>query len=399
MKPRLAAKGHASKEFVSPRTLIDALRNSVARQGDTTIFRVERPCPALVDNVVPPPLPLDQWTSWTLKEAVEEIENVAKALIKFGFRRFDSLNVWGFNSPEWVMCIYAAAYAGGKIAGIYPSDTKDTAAYKVIHSNSGAVIVDDDKKVKKLVSGLEEVTRELGVGVPNIKCFVAWMHEPAENTNVALPSDLRVPYFSWAKFVERGKASSLDGTLEEIREATEPGHCAGLIYTSGTTGQPKAVMTSHDSNIYTSATVLDVLMQSTGLASTDSSQSRVLSYLPLSHVAGMMVDAVVPLLTPDLAKGHTIVHFARPYDLKVGALKDRLISARPTIFLGVPLVWEKIADKIRVMGAQTKGTKKCIATWAKGLGLKHAKNMQIGGSGRYSAVSYKNLTLPTNREV
>eukprot|EP00812_Abedinium_dasypus_P012485 NODE_599_length_1454_cov_184.388134.p1 GENE.NODE_599_length_1454_cov_184.388134~~NODE_599_length_1454_cov_184.388134.p1 ORF type:complete len:458 (-),score=156.87 NODE_599_length_1454_cov_184.388134:79-1404(-) len=97
-----------------------------------------------------------------------------------------------------------------------------------------------------------------------------------------------------------------------------------------------------------------------------------------------MVDAMVPLTAPDVAKGHVVVHFARPYDLKVAAIKDRMVAARPTIFLGVPLVWEKIADKIRALGADVTGLKKSIAMWAKELGVEHARNMRLGGSGAYS---------------
>ena len=42
---------------------------------------------------------------------------------------------------------------------------------------------------------------------------------------------------------------------------------------------------------------------------------------------------------------------------------------KPTIFLGVPRVWEKIAEKIKAVGARVTGFKKKIATWAKAKGL------------------------------
>jgi len=49
--------------------------------------------------------------------------------------------------------------------------------------------------------------------------------------------------------------------------------------------------------------------------------------------------------------------------------------------LGVPLVWEKIADKLRAIGAANKGIKKSLATWAKGKGLQHSKACLMGGDG------------------
>ena len=146
--------------------------------------------------------------------------------------------------------------------------------------------------------------------------------------------------------------------------ATDPGHCAALIYTSGTTGEPKAVMISHDNIIFESSCVLHLLeAQDVGVRP---EQERILSYLPLSHVAGMMVDIVTPVVLTSASVGWMTLYFARNYDLKAGAIKDRLIACKPTIFLGVPLVWEKIADKMRALGAANTGLKKHIADWAKG---------------------------------
>ena len=69
-----------------------------------------------------------------------------------------------------------------------------------------------------------------------------------------------------------------------------PGGACSYIYTSGTTGRPKAVMVSHDNIIYLSRTVLQHLSESTPFGTRG--QERVISYLPLSHVAGMMIDIV-----------------------------------------------------------------------------------------------------------
>lgn len=79
------------------------------------------------------------------------------------------------------------------------------------------------------------------------------------------------------------------------------------------------------------------------------------------------------------------MHFARPYDLKAGTLGDRLRAVHPTLFLGVPRVWEKIQEKIMAKAAQnpTTGIKNSLKLWALGLGLEHQENCQLGGSGEY----------------
>ena len=60
--------------------------------------------------------------------------------------------------------------------------------------------------------------------------------------------------------------------------------------------------------------------------------------------------------------GYMSVAFARPYDLKMGSIGDRLRTVEPTVFLGVPRVWEKIAEKMKAVGKSTKGLKKVTLT-------------------------------------
>merc|ERR1711988_1433561 len=151
-----------------------------------------------------------------------------------------------------------------------------------------------------------------------------------------------------------GQQKVSDGDLASKTKLVQPGHCAALIYTSGTTGEPKAVMISHDNIIYEANTVITIIKNSVGLSPNG---ERLVSYLPLSHVAGFMVDVVCTVVFTACFPTHCTLYFARPYDLKIGSIKDRLIAARPTIFLGVPLVWEKIADRIREIGAKNTGVK------------------------------------------
>ena len=77
----------------------------------------------------------------------------------------------------------------------------------------------------------------------------------------------------------------------------------------------------------------------------------------------MMVDIVLPVVVGAQLPGWVSVNFARADDLKTGLLGDRLRAVKPTTFLGVPRVWEKIADKVKEKGKATKGLKLKIAKW------------------------------------
>merc|ERR1740138_1816433 len=107
---------------------------------------------------------------------------------------------------------------------------------------------------------------------------------------------------------------------------------------------------------------------------------RVLSYLPLSHIAGGLMDILNPVYYAGANKLSGTIYFARPYDLKEMTLAARIQFVRPTIFLAVPRVFEKIQARMMAVGASITGIKKTIATWAKGKGLEYTRNCQTGGS-------------------
>jgi len=59
-------------------------------------------------------------------------------------------------------------------------------------------------------------------------------------------------------------------------------------------------------------------------------------------------------------------------------------EVRPTIFFGVPRVWEKIQEKMLQVGREITGIKKSISTWAKGCGAEKTERAQFGGdNGKY----------------
>ena len=61
-------------------------------------------------------------------------DNCEPRFIKLGHQPFDAVAMWGFNAPEWMFSTFAAMMAGGMAGGLYPTDTPETAAFKVAHS-------------------------------------------------------------------------------------------------------------------------------------------------------------------------------------------------------------------------------------------------------------------------
>jgi long-chain-fatty-acid--CoA ligase ACSBG len=94
--------------------------------------------------------------------------------------------------------------------------------------------------------------------------------------------------------------------------------------------------------------------------------------LPLSHIAGQLIDIHAPMYLG------ACTYFAQPDALK-GSLTQTLKDVRPTIFFGVPRVWEKIEEKMKSLGRETTGVKKMLSTWAKNCGAEHCARLQYGG--------------------
>jgi len=375
----------AKAGYAGPKTTVSTvpklLQEAAQKKGDKDALLVERPLPPLGEgNKAPPPLPREKWTTWTIKQYHDDVRNLAKAFIKLGFQPFDTVNVWGFNAPEWFIGAIAGMYAGGKNGGLYPTDTPDIAAYKVVHSSGSIIIVDEMSKVKKLVEGMANRVTEKQQPCTKLKAVICWGDDPKEGEKVNIPGGIGdIPLLGMKAALKMGQDSGLDEEVDKRVEAVKPGHCATLIYTSGTTGDPKAVMISHDNIVYEATVSFGVVGESCGYGAT-AAEERICSYLPLSHVAGTMMDLVSQIQIAATRPSYLAVFFARPYDLKAGTIKDRLSIAKPTAFLGVPLVWEKMADKIRAIGAAASPTQAKVGAWAKAQALDYARSIQVGGT-------------------
>lgn len=175
-------------------------------------------------------------------------------------------------------------------------------------------------------------------------------------------------FMTWSQFLERGTNLKEDSSFNimERMNKQRPGMCCNLVYTSGTTGNPKGVMLSHDNLIWGACCANTFLAQEMDL-----SNEKVVSYLPLSHVAAQQNDIVGSLTTKSL------IAFARP-DALQGSLVETMRKIKPTRFVGVPRVWEKFEEKIKDIAAKKNILAQKIGSWAKGIGYHTTKN-QLNG--------------------
>ncbi|NWV35158.1 ACBG2 ligase, partial [Grantiella picta] len=260
--------------------------------------------------------------------------------LQLGLERFHGVGILGFNSAEWFIADIGAILAGGFAVGIYTTNSPEACHYVANNCSANVIVVENHKQLQKIL--------EVEDRLPHLKGIVQYGEEIKEK---------RPNLYSWREFMELGRDVP-DSRLHTIIASQKPNQCCTLIYTSGTTGQPKGVMLSHDNLTWTATAAGRFIM----LSDAQTRQEHVVSYLPLSHIAAQMSD-IWSAMTFGVQ-----VYFAQPDALK-GSLVETLREVRPTAFLGVPRVWEKIEEKMKSVGMKSSALRRKVASWAKEVGL------------------------------
>jgi long-subunit acyl-CoA synthetase (AMP-forming) len=285
------------------------------------------------------------WRTTTWSVYARDARRVARGLIQLEVQPGKGITLIGYNSPEWFIADIGAILAGAVPAGIYTTNTPEQVRYITEHCDAQVAFADSPEQVDKFVAEQDRM--------PNLRVIVQMMGRPKEATR----GRLRV--LSWDELLEMGDKTP-ESALEDRMKAQKPDDVCTLIYTSGTTGDPKAVMITHTNIVWTANAILSSL----GLSSNDIT----VSYLPLSHIAEQIVSIHGPM-----AMG-ALVYFAESLE-KLG---EALTEVRPTLFLGVPRVWEKIQAKMVAAGSAAPPLRKKIAAWARKVGLASGYAFQRG---------------------
>lgn len=297
----------------------------------------------------------EQQKTMSYKEYYQTCRTAAKSFLKLGLERYHGVGILGFNSVEWFVADIGAILAGGFAVGIYTTNSPEACQYVADNCKANIIVVENQKQLQKIL--------QIEDKLPHLKAIVQYKDALKEK---------RPNLYSWAEFMELGRDEP-DAPLDAIISNQKPNQCCTLIYTSGTTGQPKGVMLSHDNLTWTATSTC----RHVRLTEAPQSQEVVVSYLPLSHIAAQMVDIWVTM------KIGGMTYFAQPDALK-GSLVNTMKEARPTAFMGVPRVWEKMQEKMKSIGAKSSTVRRKVAAWAKDVGLQTnlGKMSQNGAVGR-----------------
>jgi long-chain acyl-CoA synthetase len=275
----------------------------------------------------------DAWRTSTWGEYASGVRAAARGLLALGVEPGDAVAILGFNRPEWVRMDVAAMAIGAVPAGIYSTNSPPACQYIINHAEAAVVLVEDEEQFAKIVAIRDEI--------PSVRKVILM-----QGADVSDPLAM-----SWFDFIAAGENVAA-AAVDERLEALTLDDLGTLIYTSGTTGPPKAVMLSHGNLAWTAKTGAEAFDLHEG----DSN----VSYLPLSHIAEQMFTIHIP------ATVGSSVYYAESIDM----LAENIKQARPTVFAGVPRVWEKFHVGVLSALQKTTGVKAKIADWAVSVGRK-----------------------------
>src|SRR5882724_708265 len=302
---------------------------SLRTLNDVFFAVAERPHPRLMlqrrENV---------WEAVSSDSFSSGVRRVAEALRGWGIGKGDRVAILSENRPEWMMADFASLLLSAVSVPIYATLTAEQTSYILRDSGARVLFLSNETQLQKALSIREQTRVEQIVVFDSIEADA--MKAPAARTSTLGIRQL------WAD-----TQSGIHPQLEANARAVTPDDLATIIYTSGTTGTPKGVMLTHGnvaSNLTCSLSEFPVQANDVSI-----------SFLPLSHVTARHVDFAL------LYRGVTLAYV--PF---VDQLPRALQEVRPTFFVAVPRVYEKIRRQVIVKTADFP--KNAIYRWALSVG-------------------------------
>ena len=255
------------------------------------------------------------WSPITWSDYERHARHFGLGLMALGLSAQSRIAIISENRCEWVYSQMGCGMAGMIMVGIYPTSPAAEVAYLLATADVSAVVCEDQEQLDKVLEAMPDLA-----------------HAPF--LIVIDPKGLRhYPKTVWQSFdsvcqLGRDAPAHLRQSQASVLDLQVPDDIALMIFTSGSTGRPKAAMIS-----YGNITAMALGAQHYYRCS---SQDAMLSYLPLCHVAEQIFTISLPM------QSGAVVNFAE----SIRTVQSDLREIAPTIFLGVPRIWEKMHASI-----------------------------------------------------
>lgn len=290
------------------------------------------------------------WTEITYKEFWDQVQYVGNALKFYGVNVGETVAVHSENRPEWIISDVGIQAIQSITVGLYPTNPPQEVKYLLGHSEAKILFAEDQEQVDKVLEVIDDL--------PELTKIVYF-----ESRGITKYDNEKL--ISWNEFIEIGK-EEFNKNKEFVNDMVNninSEDTAIMIYTSGTTGPPKGSMLTHG-NLEWVASQIPKLSFTTGV-----DNPEYLSYLPLCHVFGRLVDLIIGI--------HTMgtINFAESID----TVQSDLAEVQPSVFPAVPRILERMHAGALVRMKDASRLKQLLFTVASKLGDITAKRrLEIG---------------------
>ena len=297
-------------EKVAGQTVPTAFLATVAAHGDRVALRWK-------DDA-------DAWHEITYREYADRVARAAGGLAERGLGKGDRLLLMIRNVHEFHVLDAAALFLGATPVSIYNSSSPEQIEYLASDAEAKIAIAENQGFYESISKVRQSISSLTAVGI---------VHQGPDGTGADFTYD------------ELLAADPID--LEEAAKNTSGDELATLIYTSGTTGPSKGVMIDHDNVCWT----VESLTRAFEKTPEELAGKRVVSYLPMAHIAERMVSHYQAMFV-----GYEVTCCPDPTLFAAYAGE-----VRPNIMFGVPRVWEKIYGGVQAALAADPEKEKAVA--------------------------------------
>src|SRR3954452_13619221 len=252
---------------------------------------------------------LDGSVDITWGEYNERLRNVAAGLAALGVRKGDTVALMMVNRPEFHIADSGVMHLGATPWSIYNTYTPDQIAFLVEDAAPKVAFTE--------AQFAERLTEVMG-------------RDNDLETIVVVDGDAPQGGITLEELEQKGKENE-GFDFDAAWQAVEPDDILTLIYTSGTTGNPKGVQIMHSNITETVRSYAKIVDFPDG--------GRIVSYLPMAHVAERNVSHYLPM-----AFGFEVTCVENPRDVM-----QAVAQVHPTWFFAVPRIWENLKSGLDAM--------------------------------------------------
>lgn len=251
----------------------------------------------------------------TFGQIASRVADVASGMKGLGLSARDAVGILGVNCPEWMVAMQACNRNNFVCVPLYETLGEDAIEYILAHSEARLVVV-AGKRLGRVASALAATPKGQVVAV---------VHFGGGESR----DDVKAAGAGGAKVMSFEDLAAAGARKPAKEEPPSPQDLSTIMYTSGTTGNPKGVMLTHHALVSAIAACNAYL---TRYEESMRDGDVYFSFLPLAHVFDRLAEEFM------LAKGGAVAYWQG----EIPKVLDDIAACRPTLFCGVPRVFDRI---------------------------------------------------------